>query len=69
MVEVFKTNVASQTQANSILISLLKKFPSHKINFDLDDCDKILRVHGKNISVKKVIELVNENGYECEILV
>src|SRR5277367_3095659 len=47
MVEAFKTNVPSQTQANSFLISLLKKFPSHKINFDLDDCDKILRVPGK----------------------
>lgn len=69
MVEVFKTNVPSQTQANSILISLLKKFPSHKINFDLDDCDKVLRVQGRNISPKKVIGLVNKNGYECEILV
>jgi hypothetical protein len=69
MVEVFKTNVLSQTQANNILILLLKKFPLHKINFDLDDCDKILRVQGKNISTKKVIEVVNRDGYECEILV
>ena len=68
MVEVFKTNVPSQTQANSILISLQKNFPAHKINFDLDDCDKVLRVQGRNISTKKVIVLVNKNGYDCEIL-
>ena len=69
MVEVFKTNVEELKASKQIIQLLLEQFPSHKINFDLDDCDKILRVDGNNIPAKKVIELVNENGYECEILV
>ena len=69
MVEVFKTNVPFQTQANSILISLLNKFPSHKINFYLDDCDKVLRVQGKDICIEKIISLLNTNGYQCEVLI
>lgn len=65
MVEAFKTSVEELKASKQIIQVLLEQFPSHKVNFDLDDCDKILRVHGKNISAKKVIELVNENGYEC----
>jgi hypothetical protein len=44
MVEVFKTNVEELKASKQIIQVLLEQFPSHKINFDLDDCDKILRV-------------------------
>lgn len=47
MVEVFKTNEENYTDSEEILKTLKKKFPLLKINFDLDDCDKILRVEGK----------------------
>ena len=69
MVEVFKTNVEEPKASEQIIQVLLEQFPSHKVNFDLEDCDKILRVHGQYVPVKKVIELVKEKGYECEILV
>jgi hypothetical protein len=68
MVEVFKTNVKNKSQARQILKSLKKNFPQLKINFDLDDCDKILRVEGTDISTCAIIELMKSNQFLCEIL-
>jgi hypothetical protein len=39
-----------------------------KINFDLEDCDKILRVEGSNVRQEKIAKLVTENGYCCDVL-
>jgi hypothetical protein len=47
---------------------LAEEFPAHKINFDLNDCDKILRVQGKNILQEKIINVVTALNYQCEIL-
>jgi hypothetical protein len=41
MVEVFKTNVSSERHATSLISLLQMAFPHYKINFDLEDCDKI----------------------------
>jgi hypothetical protein len=68
MVEVFKTNVENKNQAAQILKAMKKKFPHLKINFDLDDRDKILRVEGTNISAGALIELMKSNKFLCEIL-
>jgi hypothetical protein len=69
MVEVFKTNVLTKKKAKVILSLLSKTYPTFKINFDLSDCDKILRLQGNNISPEKIIELVTANGFRCEILI
>jgi hypothetical protein len=53
MVEVFKTNVRSIRKAKLIIQKLAEEFPAHNINFDLNDCDKILRVQGKIFHPKK----------------
>lgn len=68
MVEVFKTNVYEEERSKTLLQKLLEYFPDNKINFDLEDCDKILRVEGKNILPEKIMELLNEEGHDCEIL-
>ena len=68
MVEVFKTNVYEVEKSNLIFQKLHKYFPENKINFDLDDCDKILRVEGENILAEKIIELLEEEGHFCEIM-
>jgi hypothetical protein len=68
MVEVFKTNVRQRRQAKMLLGLMARQFPMLKINFDLDDCDKILRVEGESISPSKITTLVTGNGYQCEIL-
>ena len=66
MVEVFKTNVESLGESKLILRSLKKKFPFLKINFDLHDCDKVLRVEGKDILVEEIIREMKLKKYQCE---
>jgi hypothetical protein len=68
MVEIFKTNVQEVTEAKSLVHLLLHHFPDCKINFDLHDCDKILRVEGKEYAMDKVIRLVTEKGFACKVL-
>jgi len=67
MIEVFKTNVDDPRTAAELLSELLEVFPHCRINFDLDDCDKILRVAGE-INPVQVIEIVSLRGYCCEVL-
>jgi len=68
MVEVYRTNVRHKRQARKLLDVLSKQFPMFSINFDLEDCDKILRVEGKNIPQEKIARLLTENGYQCSVL-
>jgi hypothetical protein len=68
MVEVFKTNVRSIRKAKLIIQKLAEEFPTHKINFDLSDCDKILRVQGEKILENKIINIVTALDCKCKIL-
>jgi len=68
MIEVFKTNVEQAGDANNIVQMLLQHFPGSRINFDLQDCDKILRVEGKDFCSETIIFLMKENGFRCSIL-
>ena len=68
MVEVFKTNVRKPEQANLLVTALLKEFPFYRINFDLMDRDCILRVEGTHVQPDRVIEVMKERQYECEVL-
>ncbi|PSL44763.1 hypothetical protein CLV51_105135 [Chitinophaga niastensis] len=68
MIEVFKTDVQRVAQAKKLVTLLLQNFPKSKINFDLDDCDRVLRVEGEDFIPEKVMMLVNENGFLCHML-
>ena len=68
MVEVFKTNVQKKTQSKMLLSILSEAFPSFKINFDLSDCDKVLRVEGDNMEALRIMMIVKEYGFNCEVL-
>ncbi|MES2516626.1 MAG: hypothetical protein V4585_00880 [Bacteroidota bacterium] len=68
MVEVFKTNVQKINESKKIIWILLEHFPESKINFDLSDCDRILRVESEVTFSEKVIEILTSNGYFAEIL-
>ncbi len=68
MIEVFKTDVASVAQSDLIVQELLYHYPGASINFDLDDCDRILRVCGENVSCHTIIDVVRRSGYHAEIL-
>jgi len=67
-VEIFKTNVLEKEEAEKIVTQMMEKFPGYKINFDLSDCDKILRVEALSSRVNAIIQFLNILGYTCEIL-
>lgn len=68
MVEVFKTNVNTKKEAFRVLKILAEKFPHLKINFDLRDCDRILRIEGDEISPLKIIHILQAERYLCAAL-
>lgn len=68
MVEVFKTNVQESEQGKMLLDALTEAFPLASMNFDLSDCDKVLRVEGNNIEASRIMGLLKENGFACEVL-
>jgi len=69
MVEVFKTNVQQEHEAAAIGSRLSSLFPHLKIDFDLSDCDRILRVEGQDVQTGQIMELLNVQGYSCDVLV
>ncbi|KXK22007.1 MAG: hypothetical protein UZ12_BCD005003427 [Bacteroidetes bacterium OLB12] len=52
----------------SILTVLQHEFPNLKINFDLTDCDRILRVEGQGIAVEQIISRMRAQNHSCELL-
>lgn len=68
MVEVFKTNVQKKAQSKMLLSVLSEIFPSFKINFDLSDRDKVLRVEGDDMEASRIMILVKKYGFTCEVL-
>lgn len=68
MVEVFKTNVRKRSEAKGLIALLQKHFPGSQVNFDLDDCDHVLRIEGSGLAPDKVMMLLEEKGFDCDIL-
>jgi hypothetical protein len=68
MVEVFKTNISCAITAGDVIAELQAMLPRAVVNFDLEDCDRILRVKGDGISCSKVIKLLERKGFLCEEL-
>lgn len=68
MIEIFKTNVEVEEQCYAIISTLINTFSFIKVNFDLEDCDKIMRVEGSDFSVDQIMEKVRILGYRCEVL-
>lgn len=67
MIEVFKTGVCQQREAERLIREIADLFPGYKANFDLDDCDHVLRVQNPSgsIDMEKVIAFLNRSGYEA----
>ena len=69
MVEVFKTNVQEVDASRMLTKKLLEHSQADKISFDLEDCDKVLRVEGRCVLPDQIIDLITSFGYQCEVLV
>lgn len=70
MVEVFKTNVPDWGHAERLLDQIHKVHLDYRANFDLEDCDKILRVEcaTRLIQPARLIDLLRDLGYQAEVL-
>lgn len=69
MVEVFKTNV-TQPETAAFLVAQISRLFGYRVNFDLGDCDRILRVQsaGEAVHAAAVVEVVKDHGYHAEVL-
>lgn len=68
MIFVFKTSVKTKREINKIKPHLQKIIPGKKWNFDLEDCDRILRVDSEEDVVTKISGLLNAHEFDCEEL-
>ena len=68
-IDVFKTTVRRKEDAAKIVSLLNEYFPNHLINFDLDDCDKILRIEGVENNKTFIKNALGQHGFFCEALI
>jgi hypothetical protein len=70
MVEVFKTDVTKKEQAELLIDKIQRTFADHKANFDLGDCDKILRVNcaAGHVQPSSIINTLKDLGFNAEVL-
>jgi hypothetical protein len=73
-VEVFKTNVADPELAKSLVDQIERTFANCKVNFALDDCDRILRVmfdeeiESDPKAIGLLVDLLKNAGCAAEVL-
>ena len=69
IIEIFKTNVNNRQSANKIVYELNQLYPKYRINFDLEDRDKVLRVESHtSIDVLGIINFGKLNNLEIKLL-
>lgn len=70
MIEVFATNISQRKDADVILAKIHSAFPGYQANFDLEDCDRILRIHSSEtlICPTTITSLIKQLGYEASVL-
>jgi hypothetical protein len=68
MIEVFKTNISTPSEAATIVQLLLQEFPTFEIHFDLQDCDRVLRIAQCTARAEDIIRLVQNQGFWCEVM-
>ena len=68
MVEVFKTSVIEADEGDCLIELLQSQFPNARINFDLQDCDHILRVEDVQVDALMTQMILLKSGHTCELL-
>ena len=65
MIIIFKTSVLNKSHISKLKPHLDNVIKNGKWNFDLEDCDKILRIESEIKKKKKVISLLDQHEFEC----
>jgi len=68
MIYIFRTSVNTEKDVQKLKPYLNELLQQEKWNFDLDDCDKILRIDSRNEISKAVTKLMHITGFACEEL-
>jgi len=70
MVEVFKTDVHESKYALLLQQLIQTVFTGYEVSFDLEDCDKVLRVKScsNDIRVNQLIDFLKQMGVQAEVL-
>jgi len=68
MIFVFKTSVTTKGQIKKLKPHFDKLLPRAKWNFDLQDCDNILRIDSEENIVFAAINLLTIHNFYCEEL-
>ncbi|RXK62337.1 DinB family protein [Lacibacter luteus] len=66
-IELFKTNVTTKPEADTIINRLKLHYPSSKITIDLNDCDKILRIEGERVQQKLILTTLEQLGHRGSV--
>ncbi len=65
---VFVTNIEKPEQVSRVKPLLTAVDTINVWSFDLEDCDKILRIEASGISPRYIETLLNTAGFECREL-
>lgn len=70
MVEVFKTDVRTKRQAKAVVSHIHREIKNCSATFDLEDCDKILRVSYSDVGFNPnyLVKLLYDMGIFARIL-
>lgn len=68
MIYVFKTSVKTKKLVQKLKPFLNNSLQQSKWNFDLEDCDKILRIDSPTEISEAVIKFLHDKGFDCEEL-
>lgn len=70
MVKVYKTNVNKLSRAKSILNTIRENLPDSDPSFDLEDCDKVLRIeyYSGKFKEQEIREILANYGHSLEVL-
>ena len=70
MVEVFKTDITNDDEAKKLVSLIHDNFTHYQANFDLEDCDRILRIKCDNdqIDTDFIQSILKNNGCNATVL-
>ena len=65
---VFKTNVSSKRKVSRLRPLLTSVAAIKQWNFDLEDCDNVLRIETTGLNIRYVETLLQNAGFDCREL-
>jgi hypothetical protein len=68
MIYVFITSVKTEQEVGQLKPHLNDLLKQAEWNFDIEDCDKILRIDTSTEITENIIKLLYDNGFYCEEL-